>query len=73
MDEDGPDLDEDEEAEIEVFVHRDKKGEDTVGGRGRMTISAEIRFVDRSYSLVWERLGVSVDWVESERCPWRWH
>ena len=69
VDQDGPDLDGNEEDHVQIFLHGANEDEETFG-------VLETRWLEKNssdgvrYSLVWQRLHISIKRVESQCSPW---
>lgn len=70
MDQDGPDLDGNEEDHVKMSLHWANEDEDALEAQKRMAIEGNSDD-GLGYSLVWQRLHISIKRVESQRSPWR--
>jgi hypothetical protein len=66
VDEDSPDLHSNEEKRVQVAVHWAKKNE--CAGH---VLAVSVMLVLECRLLVWQRLHISIKWVESKRSPGR--
>lgn len=69
VDEDGPDLDGDEEDQVQISLHGADEDEDAF----RILEKVFWRVEAEGYSLVWQRLHEAIKRVESQRSPWCGH
>lgn len=71
VNQDGPDLNRNEEDQVQISLHGENEDEDALEGFRMVIEDRRNEEEEWGYSLVWQRLHISIQRVERQRSPWR--